>query len=399
MGEKEGYLPFPRSFETICIHNSQDPNQWISKAVVPHIVPTTVFKIGDPRLPLKYTYSRFGNPNRTILERTLTAINKAKYGLCFASGISALTAILSALKHGGHIVSCEDVSPETYEVFNNVAPNYGICATFTDVNHMENLCSAIRDNTKLIWVENPTYTTLKVADLCTIANVARNAKILLGVDNTFLTPYLQRPLDFGANIIMQSMTKYINGHSDVIMGCICTNDRELSDQLQLMQVASGLNPSPIDCYQVLRGLKTLNLRMDQYLKNSVTLANYLRQHPAVEKVIHPGLKTHPQHDLLKTQASGHSGILSFYLRGDLAQCEKFLKHLKVFTVAEMCGGVESTIQIPFTMSHKHWKRDTKKRLMISENLIRLSVGLENICDLICDIESALEVFKQEPNCQ
>ncbi|KAJ8931885.1 hypothetical protein NQ314_015154 [Rhamnusium bicolor] len=334
MGEKAGFLPFPKSFETICMHHGQDPTQWKSKAVIPHIVPSTIFEIDDPTGPKEYIYSRVGNPTRSILESVLAAINKGRFGLCFSSGMSALTAILGLLKKDEHLICCEEISGDSHEVFKNIATNYGICTTFVDVTDINIVCKAIQPNTKLIWVENPSNATLKITDICSISKLAKENEILVGVDNTFLTPYLQRPLELGADIVMHSLTKYMNGHSDIIMGSLCVERQDLHKQLSLIQVVMGLVPSPIDCYQVIRGLKTLGLRMDQHHINSIIIAKFLDRNSVVEKVVHPGLRTHANYNVFKQQASGHSGILSFYIKGGLHESVEFIKCLPLRKLPE-----------------------------------------------------------------
>ncbi|KAJ8971606.1 hypothetical protein NQ317_014726 [Molorchus minor] len=378
MGEKEGFLPFYKGFQTICMHHSQDPAQWKSKAVIPHIVLSTTFQLDNPKKPQDYVYSRAGNPTRTILQNVLSAINRGKYSLCYSSGISALVAVLGVLNTGQHVVCNSEVSEETYQVFNNIAKNYNICTTFTNFNDLSNVCAAVQENTKLIWADNPTDPLLNIIDLCSLADIAKAKDVLLGINNTFLTPYLQRPLEFGADIVMQSLTKYINGHSDVTMGNVTVNSDDLHDKLRQAQIAAGMIPSPFDCYQALRGIKTLNIRMDNYIKKFCKNGEVSRNTSNCDK----SLKTHPKHDVFRCQASGHSG--------GLPESKRLLKSLKLFTITDIEGGCESTIQIPSVMSHNFMPGIQKTLLCITDNLIRVSIGLENICDLISDLEQSLD---------
>jgi len=390
--ENNGYLPFPKGFATTAIHTGQDPDQWDSLSVVPPIVLSTTFKQFAPANPKQYEYGRSGNPSRNVLEQCLAALEGGKYGLCFSSGLGATTALLGMFKTGDHIICGDDVYGGTNRLFSKVAAPLGITTSFVDVTEIGNIEKAIKPNTKLIWIETPTNPLLKVLDIKAVSQVTKKHKILLAVDNTFLTPYLQRPLALGADLVVHSLTKYMNGHSDIIMGAIIVNDTEIHDKLRFLQNAMGIVPSPFDCSQVNRSLKTLALRMKQHNYNSLAVAKFLESHSKVTKVIHPGLPSHPQHELFKKQTSGHSGMVSFYIKGGLEESKKLLSTLKLFTLAESLGGYESLAELPSVMTHASVPEDQRRVLNITDNLIRLSVGLEDVEDLIDDLRKALDAI-------
>nr|CAH7766722.1 unnamed protein product [Callosobruchus chinensis] len=306
--------------------------------------------------------------------------------------MGAISAVTLGLLHSGdHVVIGEDVYGGTNRLFTQILPRFSIETTFADSTDLTNLEQAIKPNTKvLIWVETPTNPTMKITDIKAAAVIAKKHHITLAVDNTFLTPYLQRPLDLGADLTMYSISKYMNGHSDVIMGSIATNNEQIYIKLKFVQNAMGIIPGPFDCYQVDRGLKTLALRMEKHKANSQLVGKFLERHPKVEKVIHPGLPSHPQHELFKKQTSGDSGTFSMYLRGGLEESEAFLKAVKVFTLAGSLGGYQSLIELPCKMSHASVEPEMRKQLGISENLIRLSIGLEDPEYLIADLDQALK---------
>ncbi|CAH1099774.1 unnamed protein product [Psylliodes chrysocephalus] len=391
--QDDGYLPYPKGFATSAIHHSQEPEQWDSMAVVAPLVSSTTFKQHGPANFKQYEYGRSGNPTRNVLENVLAKLDNASYGLTFSSGLGAITAIAGLLKSGDNIIVGDDVYGGTNRLFNKVFSNFNIEVTLIDLVDISNLEKAIRPNTKLIWVETPTNPTLKVVDVRAASAIAKKHNIIMAVDNTFLTPYLQRPLDLGADLAVYSLTKYMNGHSDVIMGSISTNDHALYEKLKFMQNAMGIIPSPFDCYQVNRSLKTLALRMKQHRTGGMVVAKYLETHPRVEKVLHPGLPSHPQHALFKKETSGHSGVFSFVLKGNLDDSKKFLSSLKVFTLAESLGGYESLAELPSIMTHASVPPELRKTLGITDSLIRLSVGLEDVEDLIGDLEQAFQKIK------
>ncbi|XP_056641350.1 cystathionine gamma-lyase [Diorhabda sublineata] len=392
-GDHDKYLPLPKGFATAAIHHHQEAEQWNSMAVVTPIVTSTTFKQYGPANFKKYEYGRSGNPTREVLENLLAKLDGVNYGLTFSSGLGALTVLAGLFESGDNFIIGDDVYGGTNRLFNKVFSKFNIEITLVDLVDLKNLENAIKPNTKLIWLETPTNPTLKVIDIKKASEIAKRNNILLAVDNTFLTPYLQRPIELGADLAVYSLTKYMNGHSDVIMGSMVTNDKELYDKLKYLQNAMGVVPAPFDCYQVTRSLKTLALRMQQHKFNGITVAEYLEAHPMVEKVLHPGLESHPQHELFKRQTSGHSGIFSFYLKGDLKKSETFLSALQVFTLAESLGGYESLAELPSVMTHASVDSDLRARLGITDNLIRLSVGLEDVEDLIDDLEQAFQKVK------
>lgn len=389
--ENSGYLPYPKGFSTTAIHAGHDPDQWDSMCVVPPLVTSTTFKQYAPAQYKKYEYGRSGNPTRDTLETCLAALEGAKYGLCFSSGLGATTTLLGMFKCGDHIILGDDLYGGTNRLLRKIGTKFGLEFSFVECREPQNIANAIKPNTKLIWIETPTNPTLKVVDIRAVSEIAKKNKIMLAVDNTFLTPYLQRPLELGADLTVYSLTKYMNGHSDVIMGAIMTNNNEYFENLKFLQMAMGAVPAPFDCFQVNRSLKTLSIRMRQHATNGIIVAKFLESHPKVEKVLHPGLPSHPQHELFKKQTSGPSSTFSFYIKGGLEESKKFLKALKVFTLAESLGGYESLAELPCVMTHASVPEEQRKVLQISDGLVRLSVGLEDADDLIADLKQALEV--------
>lgn len=386
-----GFLKQKPGFATIAIHAGQEPEKWNSAAVVTPIVTSTTFKQPAPAEHTGFEYGRSGNPTRNTLEECLAALDGGKYGLTFASGLGATTTLVALLNHGDHIVSSDDVYGGTNRLLRQVVARLGIKTTFTDFTNIEKVKNAMQENTKMIWIETPTNPLLKVVDIEAIVKIARSrGDIIVVVDNTFLTPYLQRPLDFGADIVMYSLTKYMNGHSDVIMGAAIVNDKAIGDKLRFLQNAMGIVPSPIDCYFVNRSLKTLALRMEHHKKSSLIIANWLEKHPKIVEVLHPGLPTHPQHEIAKKQMTGHSGVFSFKHSGGLKESRKFLSSLKVFTLAESLGGYESLAELPSVMTHASVPALQREELGITDSLVRLSVGLEDTEDLIEDLDQAFK---------
>ncbi|CAD7091236.1 unnamed protein product [Hermetia illucens] len=387
------FKPQPQGFATKAIHSGQSAEQWSSHCVVPPIVMSTTFKQDAPSEHRGFEYGRSGNPTRNVLETCLAALDNGKYGIAFASGLGALTATLSMMNAGDHMIVSDDVYGGTGRLIRNLAHRFGIESVFLDATDINSVRKAIKKTTKLILVETPTNPLMKVVDIQLVADLAKEYKaqgIIVAVDNTFLSPYFQRPLELGADLVIYSLTKYMNGHSDVIMGAAITNCADIHSQLRFLQNATGIVPSPFDCYQVNRSLKTLSLRMQQHSKNSIAVANYLEKHPFVKSVLHPGLESHPQHQIVLKQTYGHSGIMSFYIKGGLEESKKFLKALKVFILAESLGGYESLAELPSIMTHASVPADERLRLGITDSLIRLSVGLEDIEDLIQDLEQALK---------
>uniref|UniRef100_A0A1A9WFW0 cystathionine gamma-lyase n=1 Tax=Glossina brevipalpis TaxID=37001 RepID=A0A1A9WFW0_9MUSC len=389
-----GFKEQPKGFATKAIHIGQEPEQWNSLCVVPPISLSTTFKQAGPGEHRGYEYSRSGNPTRNVLEKCLAALDNAKYGLTFSSGLGATTTVLTMLSSGDHIVVGDDVYGGTNRLIRQVGTRLGIDVTFADPTNLDEFSNAIKANTKLVWVETPTNPLTKVADINALsAMVHHKGDIIVAIDNTFLTSYFQRPLELGADLVCYSLTKYMNGHSDVVMGAVTMNSDNLYDRLKFLQNAVGIVPAPFDCYQVNRSLKTLALRMEQHQKNAIAVAKFLESHEFVEKVLHPGLPSHPHHQLALKQTYGYSGVFSFYLKGGLNHAEAFLKALQIFTLAESLGGYESLAELPSIMTHASVPAEDRKKLGITDSLIRLSVGLEDVEDLIKDLKVALEVAK------
>uniref|UniRef100_T1JND1 cystathionine gamma-lyase n=1 Tax=Strigamia maritima TaxID=126957 RepID=T1JND1_STRMM len=386
-------------FATKAIHSGQEPEQWKSLAVVPPISMSTTFKQPAPGEHVGYEYARSGNPTRNCLEQCLAALDNACYGLTFASGLAATDCICRLLKSGDHLISMDDVYGGTNRYFKQILSKYKIKTSFVDCTDTANVEKEIRENTRMIWVETPTNPTLRLVNIENLAKLAHSRdNIILVVDNTFMSSYFQQPLALGADICFYSLTKYMNGHSDVVMGAITTNDKEIQEELKFLQNAIGSIPSPFDCYLVNRGLKTLHLRMREHMTNSMEVAKFLENHPLVDSVLYPGLESHPQHELAKQQCSGFTGMVSFYISGGLEEARIFLKSLKVFTLAESLGGYESLAEHPAIMTHASVPADERKALKIGDNLIRLSVGLESIADIISDLDQALKKSENSGKC-
>lgn len=382
-----------KGFETRAIQVGQNPDQWSSGIVVPPIHTGTTFKQDGPGLHRGYEYGRSGNPTRNSLETCIASLDNAKHAFAFSSGLATITGVCALLNAGDHVICGDDVYGGTNRYFKNIGKSHGLEVDFIDTTVVDLIEKAIKPNTKMVWVESPTNPLLKVMDIPSIAAAikAKNQGIIFVVDNTFLTPYLQKPLEMGADIAVYSMTKYMNGHSDVIMGAVTTNDEELGNRIAYIENSMGLVPSPFDCYLVNRSLKTLAIRMDRHIQNATEIAKFLEQHPLVEKVIYPGLESHPQYKLAKRLWKGPSGMISFYIKGDLNTSTAFLKALKIFILAESLGGFESLAELPSIMTHASVPEEMRKQLGISDNFIRLSVGLETAEDLIKDIDQALKV--------
>ncbi|KZC10290.1 Cystathionine gamma-lyase [Dufourea novaeangliae] len=365
-------------FATKAIHAGQDPLQWNHCAVVPPIVMSTTFRQDGPAQHRGFEYGRSGNPSRNVLETCLAAIENGKHGFVFASGLGATTAITSLLKAGDHIISGDDIYGGTNRFFQKCLSTHDIQVTFVDATNKNNITAAIKPNTKMVWLETPTNPLLKLVNITAVTKILK-------------TKYPQvivvKPLELGADIVIYSLTKYMNGHSDIIMGAAITSRDDIAERLRFLQNALGIVPSPFDCFMVNRSLKTLELRMQQHMKNGLVVAEFLESHPYVEKVIHPYFSSHPQHKLALRQTSGHSGMVSFYLKGD---SRKFLKALKLFTLAESLGGYESLAELPSVMTHASVPEETRTALGINDQLIRLSIGLETERDILADLDQALK---------
>jgi cystathionine gamma-lyase len=378
-------IPPGAALDTLCIHAGQEPDP-ISGAVMEPIVLATTFAQDGPGVHKGYDYSRAGNPTRTALEQCIAALEGAKHGIAFGSGCAATTAVLLTLKAGDHVLVGDDVYGGTFRIFDKVLKQFGLEATFLDMADPARVRSALRTETRLIWMETPSNPLLKVFDIAGIAEVAQSRGVPLVVDNTFATPMLQRPLELGATVVVHSTTKYLNGHSDVVGGAALTNDDTLGERLHFLQKAVGAVPSPFDCYLALRGLKTLAVRMKRHVESARTIAAYLESHSQVARVRYPGLLSHERHALAERQMSGPGGMISFDLRGTLAQASAFLKALRVFACAESLGGVESLAEHPAIMTHASLPADMRRSLGIGDGLLRLSIGLEDPRDLLADLE-------------
>jgi cystathionine beta-lyase/cystathionine gamma-synthase len=376
-------------FATRAIHIGQEADPLTGATIIP-VYPSSTYTQEEIGKHKGYEYSRTGNPTRRTLESCLASLEEGEYGLAFASGMAAIVAVLSILRPGDHVVATEDIYGGTYRLFERVYRQQGITTTYADGRMPETLAKAISPATKLIWIESPTNPLLQLVDIQAVAAFCRNREVRLIVDNTFATPYLQRPLTLGAHAVVHSTTKYINGHSDVVGGAVVTSDRELFREMRFYQNAAGAVPSPFDCWLTLRGLKTLALRMRVHEENAMAVAEHLNAHPFAEAVRYPGLPGHPQHELAKRQMDGFGGMVSFQLRGGREAANVFFKCLKLFSFAESLGGVESLACYPPTMTHGSIPEEERKQRGITDSTIRLSVGIEDKDDLIADLDQALQ---------
>ena len=376
-------------FGTKAIHAGVEPDPTTGAIMTP-IYQTSTYVQAAPGDHKGYEYSRTHNPTRTALQNALAALENGTHGLCFATGMASIDAICKLFKPGDEIVSTNDLYGGTYRLFTKIFEGFGLKFTFVDMGDPANVAAAMTPNTKLIWVETPTNPMLKVIDIMAMAALAKKHGCLLGVDNTFASPYLQNPLDMGADIIMHSVTKYLGGHSDVVMGALVVNDAALAERLAFIQNSCGATPGPQDCFLVLRGLKTLHLRMQRHCENGAVVAEWLVKHPKVERVYWPGLPTHPNHAVAKAQMRGFGGMISFTLKGDrMEDAMKVLSSTELFCLAESLGGVESLLGHPASMTHASIPREERLKSGLADTLIRLSVGLEDAEDLIADLEQAL----------
>lgn len=375
-------------FKTLAIHAGQGPEP-LHGAVMTPVYQTSTFAFEDADKPREFDYSRSGNPTRKALETCLTALENGTRGFAFASGMAAEATLMGLYGAGDHIILSDECYGGTYRLTMNTVKKNGIEVSLVDLNDLDAVRAAIRPNTKMMWIETPTNPLMKVVDLAALAGIARERGVQTIVDNTFLSPYFQNPLDLGIDIVMHSTTKYINGHSDVVGGGVVVKDEELGNKIYFLQNSQGAVPGPWDCFLTLRGVKTLALRMEEHNKNALGLARYLETHPKIERVLHPGLESHPQFALQQRQARGHGGTFSFFVRGGQPQAYTFLRNLKLFPQAVSLGGVESLIEYPWTMTHAAVPEEARRKMGIAENLIRVSVGLEDLDDLIADFEQAL----------
>ncbi|MDB4976164.1 MAG: Cystathionine gamma-lyase [Myxococcaceae bacterium] len=374
--------------DTLAIHAGQAPDPTTGAVMTP-IVLSSTFAQDGPGQHKGFEYARTDNPTRRTLEHCLAALEGATHGLAFASGCAAMTTLLHTLRAGDHVVACDDVYGGTFRILDKVMKPLGIETSWVDLTDMSRLPGAITARTKFVWLETPTNPMLKLLDLKQAASITRRAGIKLVVDNTFATPVLQRPLALGADVVLHSTTKYLNGHSDVVGGAIVTSDDALAKELRFLQNAMGAIPSPFDCFMVLRGVKTLPVRMERHVKTAQSLALWLSEHEQVERVYYPGLPSHPQYALAKSQMAGPGGMISFVIKGGLPKARALLEKVRIFVCAESLGGVESLIEHPALMTHGSIPKEIREPLGIVDGLIRISVGLEAEADLKRDLSHAL----------
>lgn len=380
------------AFATRTIHGGQAPDP-LTGAVMPPIYATSTFAQESPGVHKGYEYSRSGNPTRQAFERAIADLESGSQGFAFASGLAAIATVLELLDAGDHVIAADDLYGGSFRLFDKVRRrSAGLEFSFVDLSDMEALEAAVRPTTRMIWVETPTNPMLKLADLTAIAALGRRLGLITAADNTFASPFVQRPLELGFDIVVHSTTKYLNGHSDIIGGCVAVSDHgELCERLKFLQNAIGAVASPFDSYLALRGVKTLALRMQRHCDSGLKIARWLERRKGVRRVLYPGLESHPQHALAKAQMTGgFGGIISVDLEGDLARTRRMLERVRLFTLAESLGGVESLIEHPAIMTHASIPPAQRAALGISDTLIRLSVGIEDVDDLIADLDGALE---------
>ena len=376
-------------FNTKVIHAGVHPDI-ATGAIMTPIYQTSTYVQEEIGVHKGFEYSRTGNPTRQALENNLAAIEEGKFGACFGSGLAAIDAVIKMLSPGDEVISTNDLYGGSYRIFTTIFEKYGIKFHFVDMLNINNIKEKINSKTKLIWVETPTNPMMNIVDIKKVCELAKENKTMVAVDNTFATPYLQNPLSLGADIVMHSVTKYLGGHSDVVMGALVSNDSKIAEEIYRIQNSSGAVCGPMDSFLVLRGIKTLHLRMQRHCENGEKIANFLAQHPKVENVYWPGLTSHPNHDVAKSQMKDFGGMISFTLVGDsLEMAKKIVSKTELFTLAESLGGVESLIGHPSTMTHASIPREERIKSWVVDSLIRLSVGIEDITDLIDDLTKAL----------
>lgn len=376
-------------FETIAIHAGDRPDRLFGAISTP-IYQTSTFAFEDVGKTRGWDYSRSANPTRKVLEDTIAQLEGGKAGFAFATGMAAETTAMHLLKTGDHVISGDDIYGGTYRLFQDVMTDFGLEFTFLRMDSRRRIEEAIRPNTKMLWLETPSNPLLNIIDLEMVVDIAKKHKLLTVIDNTFATPYFLRPIEYGVDLVVHSTTKYLNGHCDVVGGAVVATTDELAQRLQFLLNAMGTCAAPFDCWLVLRGIETLPVRMNQHQENALAVANYLDRHPKVKRVLYPGLKAHKGHEIAKRQMKGFGGVVSFELTGGMDGVNTFLGRLKVFCLAESLGGITSLAEHPATMSHASMTKDCRERVGITEELIRLSVGLENVDDLTEDLKQALE---------
>ncbi|MFN8792340.1 MAG: cystathionine gamma-synthase [Bdellovibrionales bacterium] len=379
-------------FSTRAIHAGQSPDPSTGAIMTP-VYLTSTYVQSSPGVHKGWEYSRTHNPTRRAFEDCLASLEEGTHGFAFASGCAASTTILHLLKQGDHVIANDDMYGGTFRLFDKVLKHNGLEFTYTNLTEVDNFARALKPTTKMVWLETPTNPTLKLVDIRKIAKLAHEKGILVVVDNTFMSPYFQKPLALGADLVVHSATKYIGGHSDVVSGAVVTNRSDLAERLAFLSNSMGGIQSPFDAFMCLRSLKTLPIRMRAHESNAKVVAEFLEKHPKIDKVLYPGLASHPQHALAREQMTGMGGMITFFIKGGLEGARKVLENVKVFALAESLGGVESLIEHPAIMTHASVPLENRKALGIDDSLIRLSVGIEDIEDLIADLKSALDQVK------
>jgi cystathionine gamma-lyase len=380
-------------FDTLAIHAGQSPDPTTGAIMTPVYLTSTYVQDG-PGEHKGYEYSRTQNPTRHALQDCLAALEGARHGLCFASGLAATDAILHLLEAGDHVLCSDDVYGGTFRIFDKVYRRHGVEFGYCDASDLADVERGLRPNTRLVWLESPTNPMLKIADLGAISRLVKAHGARTVVDNTFATPYFQRPLEHGIDLVTHSTTKYLNGHSDVVGGALMTSDAALFERLKFLQNAVGGVPGPLDSFLVLRGLKTLHVRMERHAENALKIARWLEGHGQVERVTYPGLPSHPQHDLARRQMTGFGGMLTFVVKGGLEAARALLKTVRIFACAESLGGVESLIEHPAIMTHASVPKATREQLGIADGFIRVSCGIEHADDLVADLERGLAAARR-----
>jgi cystathionine beta-lyase/cystathionine gamma-synthase len=377
------------SRNTKCVHAGMEPDPTTGAIMTP-VYQTSTYVQSAPEVHKGYDYSRAGNPTRTALENACAEIENGKYGLAFSSGVAATDAVIKLLKPGDEVIAANDMYGGTYRLFSKIFEKFGIKFWYINMHDAGNVQAAINANTKLIWLETPTNPLMNIVDIAAVTALAKPHKIQVCVDNTFASPYLQNPLDLGADMVMHSSTKYLGGHSDVIQGCLVMNDKALREELHFIQKSSGAVPGPQDCFLVMRGIKTLHIRMQRHCENGEKIAHYLRNHPKVGKVYWPGFEDHPNHEIAKKQMRGYGGMISFELKDESEnELKRVVSSTKIISLAESLGGVESLINHPATMTHASIPKEERIKNGLKDSLIRLSIGIEDADDLIEDLKQAI----------
>lgn len=376
-------------FSTRAIHAGQHPDPSTGAIMTP-VYLTSTYVQESPGIHKGWEYSRTHNPTRKAYENCVANLEGGQFGFAFASGCAASTTVMHLLKQGDHVVAFDDMYGGTFRLFDKVLQHNGLEFTYTDLTDTANFEKSIKPNTKMVWLETPTNPTLKLTDISAIVKIAKQKNILVVVDNTFMSPYFQRPLELGADIVVHSATKYIGGHSDMVGGVAVTNDSKIAEKIAFLSNSMGGVQGAFDSFLALRSLKTLPIRMRAHAENAMKVAEFLQNHPLVEKVVYPGLKSHPQYDLAKKQMTGFGGMITFFIKGGLPASKKFLESVQVFALAESLGGVESLIEHPAIMTHASVPADQRKKLGIDDSLIRLSVGIEDVEDILADLKQAFD---------